>query len=106
MRCSRALVLFAVAAASAADNEPAPRWSLTGIVVNAATGEPIKKAELALRLTSSDSANTATTNETGDFSLVGADAGTYELVVRKRGFVQTGKSLTLSTGQAITDTVI
>lgn len=107
MRRFRALGLLLAAVLWAADDKPQARCSVTGSVVNAVTGEPLKAAELTLRSTvSSDLLYTAITNAAGIFSLAGGDAGTYELVVRKRGFVQTGRSIPLAAEQAATAIVI
>ena len=102
MRHFRALGLFLAMAAWAADRLPQAACSISGSVLNAINSEPLKKVQLTLSNTVSESSSTATTDEAGTFCLAGAEAGTYELVIQKRGFVQSGQTLTLSAGQTAT----
>lgn len=106
MRHLRALGLFLAMTAWAADNKPQAPCSVSGRVVNAVTSEPLKKVQLTLSNTASDSSYAATTDEAGTFCLAAAEVGTYELVIQKRGFVQTGQPLTLVAGQSTLGTVI
>jgi hypothetical protein len=102
MRHFRALGLFLATAVWAADRLPQASCSVSGSVLNAVNSEPLKKVQLTLSNTVSESSYTATTDGAGTFCLVAAEAGTYELVIQKRGFVQTGQTLTLSAGQSTT----
>jgi hypothetical protein len=97
-----ALAWLLVAAAHAADNQAPSAPNVTGRVLNGATGEPLKKSELALRKQddSSGQAYHATTDEAGSFSFRVAEGGSYELVVRRDGFVQTSKVLAIAPGRS------
>jgi hypothetical protein len=106
MRHFLALGLFLAIAGWAADNKPQGQCSVGGTVVNAVTGEPLKKVQLTLRNTASENSYTASTDEAGTYILAAAEAGTYELVLQKRGFVQSGQTLTLSAGQTITGSIL
>lgn len=92
--------------APAADVKPPELCNVSGGVVNAATSEPIKKAQLTLRSVASGPSYTATTDDSGSFSLHAVEAGKYELVIQRRGFVHAGQSLSLHAGQTVTDTII
>jgi len=87
MRRFWALGLFLAMAAWAADELPRTSCSVSGSVLNAGTSEPLKKVQLTLSNTASESSYAAITDEAGTFCLVAAEAGTYELVIQKRGFV-------------------
>jgi protocatechuate 3,4-dioxygenase beta subunit len=106
MRRFWATGLLLAMAAWAADNQPPVPCSLSGSVVNAVTGEPLKKAQLTLRDTASDSSYTAATDEAGAFCLVAAEAATYELIIQKTGFAATGQTLKLMAGQATSGAII
>jgi hypothetical protein len=71
MKHAWAFAWLLVMAAQAADNPPSAPSNIAGRVLNGVTGEPLKKAELALRSQSNPSraADSATTDETGTFSL-------------------------------------
>src|SRR5689334_1825334 len=108
MKLIRAVpALFVVLAARAADTPPQPSSRFAGRVVNATTGEPLKKAQVILRATaSSDISYHAATDEQGGFALPAVAGGNYELVVQRPGFVQAAKSLALSGGDTVDDAVV
>jgi hypothetical protein len=102
-----ALGLLLAIGACAADNKPPGQCTVTGSVLNSVTGERLKKADITLRSAASpESVYTALTDEAGTFSLVARDNDVYELVIRKRGFVQTGSSVALPAGQTTSDHLI
>lgn len=96
----QAFAWLLVAAAHAAD-QPGELSTVTGRVLNGVTGEPVKKAELALRNQTNPSApaDSATTGETGAFSFRVTEGGRYQLVVQRNGFVQASKVLAITSGQ-------
>jgi hypothetical protein len=102
MRHIQALGLLLAITGWAADNQPQAVCSLSGSVVNAVTGEPLKKVELTLSNIASERLFAAATDDVGTFCVVAAEAGTYELVIQKRGFVQAGRTLAVAAGQKTT----
>ncbi len=95
--------------------EPA---AVEGQVLNAATGEPLKRATVTLRRTSSSSeaaprGYTATTDAGGKFAIAGVVPGEYRLSARRNGFVdadygsrdylRAGTALTLKPGQRMAE---
>jgi hypothetical protein len=91
----------------AADKEPPKPSEVQGVVVNALTREPIKKAEVTLRNTGpSGSVFAVSTDDSGAFSLVATEPGAYELVIQKRGFVPGGEALALGDGQNVAGKVL
>ena len=105
MRHPWAIGLLLAVAVCAADNNPQAQCTMSGRVFSAVTGEPLKKAQLTLSRTDSDSSYTATTDEGGSFCLAG-EAGTYDLVIQKAGFVKTVRALTLTAGQTSAGTIL
>jgi protocatechuate 3,4-dioxygenase beta subunit len=86
---SSELVMCLTAVCACAFSQPA---SLEGVVINSATGEPVLRAHISLRLMSSGSPALqkrfgALTTAEGKFSIAGIDAGRYSLSVEKTGFV-------------------
>jgi hypothetical protein len=84
--CAMALLL----ATAAAQPAPAPSslYRIAGTVVNAATGEPVRRATVAA-LSDADG-RTVESVETGDdgrFALEGLNAAKYELAAFRRGFL-------------------
>src|SRR3974377_872766 len=62
---------------------------LAGRAVNELTGEPGRKAGLALYLAGPEPRNlTATSDATGHFSFENVEAGTYRLMAHKPGFLE------------------
>jgi protocatechuate 3,4-dioxygenase beta subunit len=106
MRYLRAAGWLLAMAACAADHKPEAPCTVSGSVVNAVTGEPLKKAQLTLSKTDSDASYAATTDAAGAFVLVATEAGVYELITQKAGFVQSGQTLTLTSGQSSANNVI
>lgn len=98
MRHHRVLGLLLAVAGWAADNPPGSA-GLSGSVVNALTGEPLKKAQVTLDDAASERTYAAATDDAGAFTLASLEPGAYELIVQKRGFVQDGKVVTLKAGQ-------
>src|SRR6266513_915666 len=98
----RAIAWLLVAAAQAADNQPAAPSSVSGRVLNGVTGEPIQKAELALRnqTNPSGTAFSATSDETGGFSFRVTEGGRYELVVHRDRFLRSSKAVVITPGQS------
>ena len=98
--------------------EPA---TVEGQVLNAATGEPLKRASVTLRRSSSSETSgaprgyTAMTDASGRFAIAGAVPGEYRLSARRNGFVdadygsrdylRAGATVTLKPGQRMGDVV-
>lgn len=99
MKHLRAIGLLLAVSVWAADNNPQAPCTVSGRIVNAVTGEPLKKAQLTLSQMGFDSSYSAATDEGGGFCLAAVGAGTYELVIQKRGFVKTGRAITLAAGE-------
>src|SRR5438128_2414289 len=111
----------------ASNTPPEKRCVIAGHVVNALTGEPVKKAEV--RLLSSRAGNntgtlgsvatmggqgySATSEADGTFRMEGVEPGQYSLSGNKSGFLrasygakkfnQRGTTINLSPGQQLTD---
>ena len=90
---------------------------LEGQVVNASTGQPLRKVDLVLLATSSASGKStgAVTNPEGHFTIDGVEPGSYRLVARHDGFVlqeygqkpgRRGETLTFGPGDRKRDIVI
>jgi|CZKF01.1.fsa_nt_gi hypothetical protein len=63
-------------------------YRITGTVVNAATGEPVRRAIVtALSTTDHQAAASVETGNDGQFALQGLAAAKYDLVAHKRGFL-------------------
>jgi hypothetical protein len=106
MRLYWLLGLLPAVAAWGSDGEPQTLYRLSGRVVNSITGEPLAKAQLTLSDTGSERSCAAATDAGGAFALCATEAGTYELVIEKRGFVQTGQAITFAGGQPAAGIVI
>jgi protocatechuate 3,4-dioxygenase beta subunit len=118
MRTIGALLLLPlVLAAQAKPEEPC---TLSGQVVNTATGEPVRRALVVLhRIDSSraatniQSTHSVTTDTAGRFAMEGVAPGKYRLSASRNGFVETqygarapgktGTLMTLEAGQKSTD---
>ncbi len=90
--------------------------AVSGQVLNAATGEPIRKATVVFRkVDSSGSGSSVATDSAGLFSMTGLNPGTYRVSADRPGFVgmeygarsagRLGSNLGLTPGQKITDVV-
>ncbi len=90
--------------------------SVAGKVVNAATGEPLKKAAvLLMRVEGRGQAQSMMTDEQGQFAFRSLETGRYRLLVNRTGYVRQaygqrdpyadtgGSPLTLSAGQEVKD---
>jgi hypothetical protein len=74
---------------------PAPGASLSGVVTNAQTGEPIANAEIKLSAYSRMSA------QTGNYGPLMAIPGVYAAKARARGYREANANVTLANGQAL-----
>jgi len=84
--CAMALLLATVAAQPAPAHSPVYR--IAGTVVNAATGEPVRRATVALL--SEENRNTVqsvVTDDEGNFAFDGLPAAKFPLTASKRGFL-------------------
>lgn len=89
--------------------------SISGIVTNRVTGEPVRKAEVTV-LDKDDASGTAITDSNGHFVFSGLPPGEYRVRVSREGFEQAayggrgpnrpGKIITLSAGEARSDIAI
>ena len=91
--------------------KPEELCGLAGQVLNAATGEPLRKANLTLRRTEGrfDPGGSTSTDASGHFAMKGLEPGKYRLSVERNGFVRqewgalrpgrSGATLTLDKGQ-------
>jgi hypothetical protein len=95
MRRFRVLFWFAALCAWGADIHGPVTCTVKGRVVNAITAGPLKKTQISLRNQTNDNLYSATSDETGRFSLTGTEPGGYEIRVQKHGFVQSGKAASL-----------
>jgi hypothetical protein len=90
--CCFAVILSMAAnyvyAQTASTPQPAPVYSIAGTVVNTASGEPVRRATVAV-LSEEDQQTVASaeTDDEGRFSLDGLAAGKYPLTASKRGFL-------------------
>jgi protocatechuate 3,4-dioxygenase beta subunit len=87
------VVLFAFACFA----QSTPNASITGRVVSAATGAPLKKAEVWIELFSPDPAREhrdsspkTVTDAEGHFTLAGVEPGDYHLLVQRAGYLDQG----------------
>jgi protocatechuate 3,4-dioxygenase beta subunit len=112
------LPIFFVAAALFAQQSPPKPEDLCGIAgqaTNAATGAPVKKAELVLTRIDADPQTTysAATDRDGKFAMRDIEPGKYRLSIRANGFVEVnygarghnlvGTALALDAGQILKD---
>ena len=94
--------------------KPPEKAGIQGQVVNAATGEPLRKAQLALRTVGGGQAQgaSAVSDPGGNFAFQGVEPGRYRLFAERTGFVRgeygargssaAGTPLTVSAGQKLT----
>src|SRR5437773_942516 len=69
--------------------KPEDLGSIEGQVLNAATGEPLKKASVTLRALNGRGQTPAVSSDTsGRFSLTGVEPGRYRLFAERNGFVR------------------
>ena len=68
--------------------KPEDKCSMSGQVIDAITGEPLKKAELTLQKSGMPSTPSgAVTDASGQFVITGIDPGNYFLHVERNGFL-------------------
>ena len=107
----------APAAESSPSVRPQDKCSVEGTVINAATGEPVKKARVMLWQFSQDAEDpyATTTDAAGHFLIDEVDAGHYRLTASRSGYTQPRSShgnpkahavLTLEEAQQMKDLVI
>jgi protocatechuate 3,4-dioxygenase beta subunit len=107
--------------ALAAQTKPEDSCAVSGQVTNAVTGEPVRRALVALRRVETSpgvttvrvGTNAATTDAAGQFAITGIEPGKYRLSADRNGFVaaqygshgpgKAGTLLTLEAGQKSTD---
>jgi hypothetical protein len=84
--------------------------SVEGTVVNAATGDPIRKVRVTLRPMGEGADPYGTTTDAkGHFLIDGVDAGRYRLSAFRNGYTEprrSGAALTLEKGQNVKDVVL
>jgi hypothetical protein len=81
-----AALLAATPASARADSGS---WSISGVVVSAATGAPLDRAEVTLSTTGANGIQLADTmtNEAGAFRFDGVQTGKYALAAARRGYL-------------------
>jgi uncharacterized protein (DUF2141 family) len=96
-----------------ASTKPDDLGSVQGQIINATTGEPLRKASVTLRKEEAPGQPMAAiTDAAGAFSLTGVEAGTYRLFAERNGFVRqeygargpdrAGTAITIEKGQQLT----
>jgi hypothetical protein len=116
MRASMLPVLIALGMALAFGQDTGKLGSLSGRVVNSATGEGIRRADVVMRGSAGgamrgdrteQTARAATTDAEGKFVFEGVEAGNYFLMVQKQGYVAArqsgiaGRSIRVTAGQEV-----
>ena len=71
----------------AAQDKPPQKCSLSGSVVNSASGEPLNRAEIFAEPVLGGTVATTTTDAKGNFTLVNLDPGEYNLKGRRNGYL-------------------
>lgn len=71
----------------AAQDKPPQKCSLSGSVVNSASGEPLNRAEIFAEPVLGGTVATTTTDAKGNFTLVDLDPGEYNLKGRRNGYL-------------------
>src|SRR5438876_4382254 len=100
----------------AAESKPEDRCAIEGQVLNATTGEPVRKVNLTLMRADAQGPSTTfgtSTDASGKFAMKDLEPGRYRLMAQRAGFVsgqygsrgptQPGTEITLARGQALTD---
>jgi protocatechuate 3,4-dioxygenase beta subunit len=124
MRLAILLTLVTPLAFAQSPAQTPQKGSIEGQVVNAATGEPLRKATVMLRSSDGRRSSTygGTTDAGGNFTLKDLEKGSYRLSVERTGFVRSeyggrgssgagrgpggGAAITLDAGQKITGLVM
>lgn len=116
----RVSVLFLVAAIAASAQSPntTPKATIEGQVVNAATGEPVRKAQVTLRGGNARGRipYAASADPSGHFVFESVEPGTYRIFAGRTGFVtgeygqrdanRAGTAVTLTAGQSLKSVAI
>jgi hypothetical protein len=104
---------------SDAQQPPKEKATFDGVVLNAVTGEPLRKARLTLRVNVAGNPNTrsqgarqtptirpavATTDAAGKFAFTGIEPGDYQVAVSRDGFMRS--NFGLHTGSKKTETLV
>lgn len=76
--------------------------TISGTVLNAATGTPLAGTAITLQPTGSGQTRTATTDTTGKFGIYIINPGSYNLSVAANGFITVSQSSTVTGGQSQT----
>jgi hypothetical protein len=117
MRCVAASIIWCISALAQPRVKPEEKCSVEGKVVNAATGEPVKRARLTLApIGQSNAIPYATTSDSaGHFLVDQVDAGSFQLTAFRSGYtiqsyspngdLKHNATLTLEKGQALKDIV-
>jgi 5-hydroxyisourate hydrolase-like protein (transthyretin family) len=85
-----ALLLATAGAQQTPVSKPTTVYRIAGTVVNAATGEPVRRATVAaLSASDHNTIESAETDSDGRFALEGLAAAKYELTASRRGFLTT-----------------
>jgi protocatechuate 3,4-dioxygenase beta subunit len=70
-----------------AQNGPAEKCSVSGVVVDSVTGQPLAKAQVRLERRPHDAPDSGTeTNAEGKFAMAGIEPGTYRLRAMRNGY--------------------
>jgi 5-hydroxyisourate hydrolase-like protein (transthyretin family) len=88
--CGVVVFLLIAPAPTSAQTKPKPAsgFTIAGTVVNAASGEPVRRAKVALLSNESrQTVDSVETDSEGRFALGGLPAGKYPLTASKRGFL-------------------
>jgi hypothetical protein len=82
------VLLTVMAGAQPQASKPAPQsWRISGVVVNALTGEPLARAEVRVgRSQEQDELGSVVTGRDGRFAFAGLARGKYWLTAQRRGF--------------------
>ncbi len=79
------------------DNTPTP-GSITGVVTRADNGSPLAGASVS----TVPATSTVTTNATGQFTITGVAAGSYQVIVTATGYISASSNVTVTAGQVTT----
>src|SRR5271155_2245274 len=89
MRFAASILWCIFAFAQTPDVRPDDKCSVEGMVVNSATGEPVKKARVTLApIAPRTAAYAATTDASGHFLIDEVDAGRFSLIASRSGYTQ------------------
>jgi len=84
-------LLFAFHNSNTVASPPPATYSISGVIVDSVTGQPLDGAEVSLApVTTRDDAQTFLTSSDGRFSFAGLAPGKYSLSASRRGYAQQG----------------